>query len=146
MADQQVSVSRVIPHPPEAIFDLLSSPAGHVRIDGSGTVKGIVKGPGRLELGSRFKMKMRLGVPYLMTSVVKEFETDRLIAWAHFGKHRWRFELQPVDGGTEVTETFDYSTALWPRAIEMGGYHKRHPASMEATLVRIEELLDSDAG
>lgn len=146
MADQQVSVSRIIPHPPKAIFDLLASPAGHIRMDGSGTVKGMVRGPERLELGSKFKMKMRMGVPYSIASVVREFEEDKLIAWAHLGKHRWRFELEPMEGGTEVTETFDYSTALWPRAIEMGGYHKRHPANMEATLARIEELLDSDAG
>ncbi len=145
MADQQVSVSRVIPHPPEAIFDLLASPAGHVRMDGSGSVRSVAKGPDRLVLGSKFKMKMRLGVPYTIASVVKEFEENKLIAWAHYGKHRWRFELQPVEGGTEVTETFDYSTALWPRGIELLRYHESHPANMEATLARIEELLDSDA-
>ena len=144
MADHQVSVSRVILHPPEAIFDLLASPAGHLRMDGSGTVRGVAKGPDRLQLGSKFTMRMRLGVPYTITSVVKEFEENELIAWAHYGKHRWRFELESVDGGTNVTETFDYSTALWPRGIELLGYHERHPANMDATLARIEELLDSD--
>jgi len=146
MVHQQVSVSRVIPHPPGVVFDLLASPEGHVRMDGSGTVKGVAKGPERLELGSRFKMKMRLGVPYTIASVVKEFDENKLIAWAHYGKHRWRFELQIVEGGTRVVETFDYSTAVWPRGLELLRFPQRHPAGMEATLARIEELLDSDAG
>jgi uncharacterized protein YndB with AHSA1/START domain len=146
MADQQVSVSRIILHPPEAVFGLLASPEGHVRMDGSGTVKSVVKGPEHLELGSRFKMRMRLGVPYTITSVVKEFDENKLIAWAHFGKHRWRYELEPVEAGTMITETFDYSSALWPRGLELLRYPERHSVGMEATLARIEQLLDSDAG
>ena len=41
MADneQQVSVSRVIDAPPEDIFAVLTDPAQHPVIDGSGTVK-----------------------------------------------------------------------------------------------------------
>ena len=33
-----VTVERVIPAPPEAIFDLIADPARHHDIDGSGTV------------------------------------------------------------------------------------------------------------
>ena len=44
------------------------------------------------------------------------------IAWQHFGRHRWRYTLEPVDGGTRVTETFDWSTALAPWFIEKIGY------------------------
>ena len=146
-SEKKVSVSRIIPHPPEAIFELLSSPSGHVRIDGSGMVQGDVSGPERLELGSSFRMKMKLGVvPYRIKSTVKEFEENRLIAWGHFGGHRWRYELEPVDGGTRVTETFDWSTAPGPaqRVIEMAGYPTQHPANMEATLERIEQVLDAD--
>ena len=146
MKEQKVSVSRDIPHPPEAIFALLASPKGHIRIDGSGTVKGQISGPEPLELGSRFHMKMKLGpMPYRIRSEVKEFEENQLIAWSHLGKHRWRYELEPIDGGTRVTETFDWSTALSPKGIELAGYPKKHPANMDATLARIEEILDADA-
>ena len=142
--EQQVSVSRVIPAEPGVIFDILASPEGHVAMDGSGTVqdtRGVQ--PERLELGSKFGMKMKFNgvVPYRITSTVKEYEENRLIAWAHFGKHRWRYELEEVDGGTKVTETFDWSTALVPKAIEMAGYPKQHPANMEATLERLDEHL-----
>ena len=52
-----------------------------------------------------------MGVPYLTKNTVVEYDEDRLIAWRHLGKHRWRYELEPVEGGTKVTETFDWSTA-----------------------------------
>lgn len=147
MNDQQVSVSRTIAQPPDRIFDLLSSPEGHTRMDGSGTVLAGKDGnPTRLELGSKFTMKMKQGpVPYKVSSHVKEFEENRLIAWSHFGGHRWRYELEPVEGGTRVTETFDWSTSKAPKLIELAGYPKKHPAGMERTLERIEQLLAEDS-
>ena len=144
MADRTVSVSRVIAASPEAIFAIVSSPEGHTRIDGSGTVRGAIEGPDRLELGSKFRMDMKMGVPYKMWSTVVEFEQDRLIAWAHFGKHRWRFELEPVGDDTMVTHTFDWSTARSPKFIELMGYPKKHPANLEATLERLAAAVETD--
>lgn len=141
MSEQQISVSRVIDATPEEIFDVLADPAKHAVIDGSGTVKGSRNGPERLQLGSKFGMSMKLGLPYAMSSKVVEFEEDRLIAWAHYGKHRWRYELEPVVGGTKVTETFDWSTALVPKMIELMGWPDRHPANMEKTLERLDQHL-----
>jgi uncharacterized protein YndB with AHSA1/START domain len=148
MTEQQVSVSRVITASPEVIFDVLADPAKHAEIDGSGMLQQMRGEGSRLELGSKFGMDMKFGpVPYKMSSTVVEFEENRLIAWAHLGKHRWRYELAPteVDGqpATEVTETFDWSTAAIPKAIEVAGYPKRHPASMEATLERLANLVET---
>jgi hypothetical protein len=42
-----------------------------------------------------------------MTNTVEEFEEGRRIAWRHAGRHRWRYILTPVEGGTQVTEEFD---------------------------------------
>jgi len=145
MNERSVSVSRVIAQPPERIFDLLCSPAGHAKIDGSGSVKQVVTGPARLELGSKFRMGMKLGVPYRINSTVKEFEENRLIAWAHFGGHRWRYELEPTNAGTLVTETFDWSYALVPKIIELVGYPKKHPSHMERTLKRLDEALTDES-
>lgn len=141
MSDKQkVSVSRTIAASPEAIFDVLADPSQHHLIDGSSTVQASTSGPERLQLGSKFGMKMKFqGVPYRMTSTVKEFEENRLIAWAHFGKHRWRYELEPTDGGTIVTESFDWSTAASAKFIELGGYPKRHVANLTATLERLDQ-------
>ena len=146
MADRVVSVSRVIKAPPEVIFDILADPARHGEIDGSGMVQNARGESKRLALGSKFGMDMKFGfLPYRITNTVVEFEENRLITWQHFGKHRWRYELEPVDDGaaTKVTESFDWSTAAIPQAIELMGYPKQHPANMEATLERLATLVES---
>lgn len=142
MSDRHVSVSRVIAAPPETIFDLLARPARHHEFDGSGTVRTATGDDHRVSLGDRFGMHMRMGLPYRISNTVVEFEDDRLIAWQHFGGHRWRYELEPIEGGTRVTETFDWSTARIPLLIELVGYPKRHPPAMERTLDRLAELVD----
>lgn len=140
--DRAVSVSRVIPAAADQIFAVLASPAGHAQIDGSGTVVAARDGqPDTLVLGSRFGMNMKMGLPYRMQNTVVEYEENRLIAWQHFGKHRWRYELAPVDGGTRVTETFDWSTARSPKFIELMGYPKKHVPNMERTLERLEAVV-----
>lgn len=144
MSDQVVSVSRVISASPEAIFDVLTDPGRHAEIDGSGMVQKLHGESNRLELGSKFGMDMKMGfVPYRMTNTVVEFEPDRLIAWQHFFHHRWRYELEAVDGGTKVTENFDWSTARSPKALEVAGYPKRHRANMEATLERLASVVET---
>jgi uncharacterized protein YndB with AHSA1/START domain len=150
MSDKVVSVSRVIEASPEAIFDVLADPTRHAEIDGSDTVQDIRGESSRLELGSKFGMDMKMGpLPYRISNTVKEFEENRLIAWAHFGGHRWRYELEPVDadGGThtKVTESFDWSTCPpgVGKGIELAGYPKQHPANMTATLERLAEVVES---
>ena len=146
MVERVISDSRVLPFSPEAIFDVLASPAGHVEMDGSGTVQGVAAGPDRLSKGARFRMKMKLGLPYQMASTVKEFEENRRIAWAHFGGHRWRYELESVEGGTKVTESFDWSTSIAPRFIEMVGYPERHKGNLAKTLERLETVVAARQG
>jgi uncharacterized protein YndB with AHSA1/START domain len=138
---QAVSVQRVIAAPPEKIFDVLADPAQHAVIDGSGTVKQ-TRGetPARLSLGAKFGMSMKLGVPYGITNTVVEFEDGRRIAWRHIGGHRWRYELEPADGGTRVRETYDWSTALLGTRlyITATGWPKRAEKAMTQTLERLD--------
>lgn len=143
MSGRSVSVSKVIAADAGPIFDVLADPARHGEIDGSGMVLDVRGGGTRLALGAKFEMDMKLGpIPYRISNHVLEFEENRRIAWAHMGGHRWRYELEPVDGGTKVTETFDWSTAKIPKFIELAGYPKRHPAIMEATLERLAALIE----
>lgn len=140
MSDRQVSRSRSVAAPPDAVFELLADPSKHAEIDGSGTVRATKAPAGtRLTLGSKFGMSMRLGVPYGITNVVVEFEEGRRITWRHFGGHRWRWELEPVAGGTLVTETFDWSTARSPVALEIMRVPARNTKAIEATLDRLEQ-------
>lgn len=146
MAKQQVSRSIVVHAPAERVFALLTDPRRHADIDGSATVRGHLRGPERLVAGSEFGMDMKMfGVPYRMTNRVVEYEQDRRIAWRHIGAHRWRWELEPLDGGaTRVTETFDYSTT-GPFAVlyQLAGYPSRNARAIEATLPRLKKLVEA---
>ncbi|MBK5221377.1 MAG: TIGR01777 family oxidoreductase [Acidimicrobiia bacterium] len=144
--DRMVSVTRTIAASATDIFAVLTDPSQHARIDGSGSVTGSHDSdPEPLRLGSRFSMGMKIGVPYRMSNEVVEYEPDRLIAWTHFGGHRWRYQLQPVEGGTRVTETFDWSTSKAPWFIELLGWPRRHPPAMAATLERLDEVATNPA-
>ena len=92
-----VSRSRFIAAAPEAIFEVLATPALHSVIDGSDTVKGAQpRGPERLGPGARFGMDMKIGVDYKILNTVCEFEEGRRIAWRHFYGHVWRYLLEPA--------------------------------------------------
>lgn len=140
-----VSRSIVVQAPADRIFDLLADPRRHPDFDGSGSVRGAVSGPERLSLGAKFGMDMRLGVPYRVSSQVKEFEEGRQIAWAHIGGHRWRYELEPLaDGSTRVTETFDATTARSARALKLMDAYNRNTRAIEETLPRLAALAQSE--
>ncbi|MFC7326547.1 SRPBCC family protein [Marinactinospora rubrisoli] len=142
MAHHQVSRSIVIEAPAEQIFDVLATPGRHPLFDGSGSVRGVVAGPERLSLGATFGMNMRVGLPYRMTNRVVEFEEGRLITWRHLGAHRWRWELEPQpDGGTLVTETFDYSYA-GTLLYQLAGAPARNARAIEQTLPRLKRLVE----
>lgn len=145
-----ISVERVIPAPPEAIFALLADARRHQDIDGSGTVRDAKGQPAPLVLGTTFGMSMRMGLPYSMVSTVVEFEPDRRIAWQtrgptaigkRVGGRIWRYELEPVEGGTKVRETWDITqeSPVTRPLVRMGAAKTRK--SMEATLARIEEVV-----
>ena len=142
--DRPRSLSRsvVVQAPAQEVFDLLADPERHADFDGSGTVKGRLRGAQRLRLGARFGMRMRLVVPYVIGNVVVEFEEGRRIAWRHFGRHVWRYELEPVAGGTRVTETFDWSGALSPKALELAGVPAINARSIDRTLPRLKALAE----
>jgi len=148
-----LSVQRLVPAPPEPIFDLLVDPAGHAEIDGGGTVRGARSGGRRLALGDRFGMDMHLGVAYSTRNTVVELDENRRIAWqttasgplgSLIGGRVWRYELEPVEGGTLVTETWDLSQEKWTSKpvvkLTMTASTRRN---MERTLARIEELVTS---
>jgi hypothetical protein len=129
---------RFVAAEPQAIFDLLADPSKHASIDGSGSVRGSTGDvPERLELGTKFPMSMKMGVPYKMTNEVVEFEEPTLIAWRHMGGHIWRYRLRAVDGGTEVTEEFDWRPSRAKTLLKVIGTPKKNAASIDATLDRL---------
>jgi len=145
----KVSVEKVVHATPERIFDLLADPRRHSDLDGSGTVRDVVDGPDRLSKGAVFGMNMRMGGPYQMTSTVIEFEENRRIAWQPrpangiarklAGGRIWRYELEPVEGGTRVRETWDISQERIPPLV--WAYRFKVKADMEKSLDRLEQVV-----
>ncbi|MEO5608827.1 MAG: SRPBCC family protein [Ornithinibacter sp.] len=150
-----ISVRRLIPSAPEPIFDLLADPAGHSAIDGGDTVRSARSGGRRLGLGDRFGMDMKLGVAYSTRNTVVEFQDNRLIAWqttasgalgSVIGGRIWRYELEPVEGGTLVTESWDLSAERpLSKPVVKLAMTSTTTKNMEATLKRIDELVTGSA-
>ncbi|MGA2306821.1 MAG: polyketide cyclase [Acidimicrobiales bacterium] len=116
----RIEVTRIIPAPPAAIFDIVRSPAGHVAIDASGMLQDFTGEPAE-KAGDTFVIHMDreslndlpLG-KYDVTVHIIVFERDKEIAWdlgpdvpvAHF----YGYRLNGVeDGGTSVTAYYDWS-------------------------------------
>jgi uncharacterized protein YndB with AHSA1/START domain len=145
------TVERVIPAPPDRIFDLVADPRRHKDIDGSGTVRDATDLPARLSAGATFGMNMEFGGAYTMTSTVIEFEPGRRIAWQSrpprgsawwrhvFGGRIWRYELEPAGSGTRVRESWDLSQEMLRPLV--WGYRRKTRSNMQKTLERIEKLL-----
>ncbi len=151
MEGNVVSVERVIPAPPEAIFDLLADASRHPEADGSGAVKRVKPGaPERLGPGSTFGMSMQVGIKYSMVNTVIDYEENRRISWqtrpggpvGRFVAGRiWRYELEPAEGGTLVRESWDISQDHQRALLRLGGLPEKTRQNMEKSLERIEDLV-----
>jgi uncharacterized protein YndB with AHSA1/START domain len=136
----------VISAPIQQVFDIIADPYRHAEFDGSGTVKKALSGPHRLSEGTKFGMDMKMGLRYRMKNTVVEYSEPNLIAWCHPGHHRWRYELTAIDENTtEVTETFDGSTARFPPALKAMNAYENNQKAILKTLVRLKELAESEA-
>jgi hypothetical protein len=166
-----LTVERVIPAPPEVIFEFLSDAAKHHLIDGSGMLQGAkrstrgpVQGssangsehPGRepverLALGSTFGMHMHWFVKYSTFNRVVEFEPNKRIAWktgpdGFMGKlvagRVWRYELVAVADGTRVRESWDITHDHQRSLLKLGDiYSGKTRRDMERTLERLSRLV-----
>lgn len=151
MRGDVVSVERRIGAPPQLIFNLVADAARHPDIDGSGSVRRAKPGhPQRLHLRARFGMAMQAGMKYSMINTVEEFEENRLIAWRPMvpgipgllvGGRLWRYQLEPVDGGTRVRETWDISRDRQRFFLRRFGIPRKTEQDIQRTLGRIEALV-----
>lgn len=131
-ADQQFTARTTIAAPAATIFALLSDPGRHQEIDGANHLRGSTDG--RLTgVGQTFAMDMHQDAfgPYRMINTVSAFEQDRRIGWSpsidpdcelagklgdmKVGGHTYTYELAEADGGTVVTQTYDWSGVTDPQ-------------------------------
>jgi hypothetical protein len=116
----RIEVTRPIPAPAAAIFDIVRSPAGHVTIDASGMLQDFTGEPAE-KVGDTFVIHMDreslndfpLG-KYDVTVHIILFERDKEIAW-NLGPdipfpHFYGYRLDTGDDGvTNVTSYYDWS-------------------------------------
>ena len=116
----RIEVTRPIPAPPAAIFDIVRSPAGHVAIDASGMLQDFTGEPAE-KVGDTFVIHMDReslnDIPlgkYDVTVHIILFEQDKEIAW-NLGPdipfpHFYGYRLEAgEDGVTNVTSYYDWS-------------------------------------
>ncbi len=132
---------------PQTIFAIISNPHRHQDFDGSNTIKSNFSGPTALSLGAHFGMKMRLGINYQVTNIVVEYKENELLAWRHFGRWIWRYELVDLGGGiTRVTESFDARKSPLASRIWLS-YRKAYPwteISIAKSLVRLKGVAENE--
>lgn len=122
---ERISAQRTLPAPPEAIFDVLTDPDGHVAIDSSGMLQGAT-GAKVQAAGDSFVVHMdreSLGdLPmghYDVRVVITRLQRPSSIEWTIEGTvkpaigHVYGYELAAAadDGATTVTSYCDWSHA-----------------------------------
>ena len=126
MADDSISATRVINAPAEAIFAVLTDPAKHAAIDGTGWVCETVDSEPLTTAGQIFRMSMyhpnHPDGNYQTANRVQMFDPPSTISWEtgydpgdgtlRFGGWFWRYDLTPAGpSNTAVTLTYDWSAA-----------------------------------
>jgi len=119
--DERFEVQRTIPADAATLFEIVSSPKGHVAIDASGMLQDATGEPAR-GVGDTFVIHMdrealgdRPMGKYDVTVTITGYEQDRFITWEVSGPnfpsigHYYGYRLEPVDGGTLVTSIYDWS-------------------------------------
>lgn len=150
---KRISVERVVHASAADIYALVTDPAGHVRIDGSGMLVEAPDGRPVTAVGDTFTMEMDrepLGdLPmgrYSVLNTVTALETDRLVEWTVGSRgrtpigHVYGFVLEPIDDtSTRVTSYCDWSR-LHSKLVGKIAFPVVPASMMEETLDRLAEL------
>ena len=157
MADDSVSATRVINAPAEAIFAVLTDPAKHAAIDGTGWVCENVDDKPLTAAGQIFRMSMyHPNHPegnYETANRVQVFDPPSTISWEtgydlgdgtlRFGGWFWRYDLTPTGpSNTTVTLSYDWS-ACSDSVRELIGFPPFPPEHLGSSLAHLAELVTS---
>jgi len=151
---RKLQASKVIDAPPAAVFALLSDPNRHQEIDGAGMIQGVDgDAPPIKAIGQVFTMKMNQPAmgDYRIVNSVTAFVPDARIGWApkldptcdlaeklgdmDASGHTYTYDLAEVEGGTEVTQTYEWMSVKDPKFLEM--FPMVSQEQLSATLDRI---------
>ena len=157
MADDRVSATTVINAPAEAIFAVLTDPAKHAVIDGTGWVRATVDSTPLTAAGQIFWMSMyhpnHPDGNYQTANRIQVFDPPSAISWEtgydpgdgtlRFGGWTWRYDLRPAGpSNTSVTLTYDWS-ACSDSVRELIGFPPFPPEHLGRSLAHLAELVTS---
>ena len=124
MSPDRMSATRRIAAPASKLFQIVSSPAGHVQIDGSGMLEAAPDAKPLTAVGDTFDMDMDRTplsdipglVKYKVRNTVTQFVPDRLIEWTVGSAdrppvgHVYGWQIEPVsDTECDVTNYCDWT-------------------------------------
>jgi hypothetical protein len=142
-----VTVQREIRARASTLFGVLTTPARHREVDGSGFVRGDDHAAALTCTGETFRMNMtgdHMGGDYQTDNVVTGFEPDRLVSWrTGVAGHEppgweWVWRLQPE--GTErttVSLTYDWTEVTDPHVLSQIDFPLVTRVQLEDSLVRL---------
>lgn len=155
MAGDRVSATTVINAPAEAIFAVLTDPAKHAAIDGTGWVCDIVDSKLLTAAGQIFRMSMyhpnHPNGNYETANRVQVLDPPSIIAWEtgydpgdgtlRFGGWFWRYDLTPSGpSNTTVTLSYDWS-ACSDSVRQIIGFPPFPPEHLSRSLAHLAELV-----
>lgn len=143
--DERFEVQRQIAATASEVFDVLTDPQGHVRIDSTGMLQS-AEGQRVRRVGDRFVVHMDREAlndlpmgKYDVEVIITRFVADQAIEWMISGtvqppiEHLWGYTLTPDAQGTLVTSYYDWSRIL-PRYRGLVGFPVIPEAGLRATL------------
>ncbi|MFC4947357.1 SRPBCC family protein [Pseudonocardia sp. GCM10023141] len=155
---KKLQASKVIKAPAEKIFALISDPSRHADIDGADMLRGVEGTSAPIGgIGQTFVMNMHaddLG-DYRMVNHVTAYVPGSRVGWGpsldptcelaeKLGEmdasgHTYTYDLNEVEGGTEVTQTYEWMSVKDPKFAEM--FPRVSQEQLAGSLDRIEAAL-----
>ncbi|MGI8701659.1 MAG: SRPBCC family protein [Nocardioidaceae bacterium] len=149
--EKSITVQRDIPASATDIFAVLSNPARHVDLDGSGFVQGVDHADRITATGQSFRMNMtgdHMGGDYQTDNVVSGFDPGKLVAWktAPAGTEppgwEWLWELDPQGpDSTSVSLTYDWGKVTDPDILKKVSFPLVTEHQLEETLGHLAEAV-----
>lgn len=143
---------RSVDAPPSVVFALLADPSRHRETEPGDWVRAAIDTAPITRAGQVFGMNMYIDPvgDYVIHNEVIAFEQDRSIAWRPgqyddegrlgAGGWFWRYDLEPVEGGTRVRLTFDWSATSQEVRDEVGGLPPFGVDFLEQSLACLETV------
>ncbi len=155
MSSDCLAVTRLVNATAVAVFAVLTDPARHAAIDGTGWIRATAAGEPLTAAGQIFRMPMHHADHpngyYETANRVEVFDPPYTISWKtgyeddsgilHLGGWYWRYDLAPAGASsTTVTLTYDWS-ATSGSARELIGFPPFPPEHLAHSLDHLADLV-----